>query len=654
MSQPVPTTETTTTTNGLTREDSVYLESTDRKSQKNSEPQHIAPDDTFTHPEDALTSNDLENGTADANSRSKRREEKHSRWVAEQSTRVREKFDLSPSDNFVASFSAALLSTILLQGRMYITTHHLCFYTKLFGKVTKEAFSYSSLARVKKRRGGLVANAIKVYFTDEELPPVIIGSLNHREKAFSLIQERLRIVNPNAAEPHHEDDDGSTGSVASTQIESDEITAASARLMSGNLPPMPVRQLESPALSTHSDENAGAAPEINQPPSQLPRVEPNEALQTITSIPDEPPVPEIDEWERSLVWRTPKDIIGTPVANAFDRKAERARIILNAPVKEVFNVLYISDWLKEYHQEVKNYEVEIGEWVKDDEGGMCRDVSFRRPIGYRLGPKETRVNEKQRYIYTDQGGVLVEVQGRNLDVPCSSYFVVESFFDMSPTNDGRHTLFVASVAVNFVKSTFLQGKIESGTLTETKTAYGRLVGLAERKIDHHVAERAANKTTTNSIQMHRQELANGHVVDNGSSELDSQSIVNEIPEPQNVNRVARQAPMPTPAKNRADLSHEMVSRETRIRPLPDAATNRVASNVVSARTDARADARADTNRAQQPDALHFYRKASIVLLVVACVLLLIVIILLIRVQGLLNSLEKVIDMLKDTGSDKQC
>lgn len=650
MSQPVPTTDSSTTANGITPEDSVYLESTDGKAQKNSQLQHIATDDTFGQAEDALTINDFENGTTDANSRNKRREEKHSRWVAEQSTRVREKFDLSPSDNFVASFSAALLSTILLQGRMYITTHHLCFYTKLFGKVTKEAFSYSSLARVKKRRGGLVANAIKVYFTDEELPPVIIGSLNHREKAFSLIQERLRIVNPNAAEPHPEDDDGSTGSVASTPIESEEITAASARPMSGNPPPMLVRELESPALSSHSDENAGAAPEINQPPSQLLRIEPIESLQTITSIPDEPPVPEIDEWERSLVWRTPNDIVGNPIANVFDKKAERARIVLKAPIKEVFNVLYISDWLKEYHQEVKNYEVEIGAWVKDDEGGMCRDVSFRRPIGYKLGPKETRVNEKQRYIYTDQGGVLVEVQGRNLDVPCSSYFVVESFFDMSPVNDGRHTLFVASVAVNFVKSTFLQGKIEGGTLTETKTAYGRLIGLAERKIDQHVAERAANKITTKSIQMHRQELANGHVVDNGSSELDSQCIVNEIPEPQNVNRVVRQVPMPTSEENRADHSYEVVSRETHSRPLPDAATNGFASNVVNTKVDTETD----TNKAQQSDALHFYRKASVFLLVVACVLLLIVIILLIRVQGLLNSLEKIIDMLKDTDSDKQC
>lgn len=651
MSQPVRTTDSNSTINDITREDSVYLESTDRKAQKNSQ-QTIAPDDSFGQAEDTLTTNDLENGTTDANSRNKRREEKHSRWVAEQSTRVREKFDLSPSDNFVASFSAALLSTILLQGRMYITTHHLCFYTKLFGKVTKEAFSYSSLARVKKRRGGLVANAIKVYFTDEELPPVIIGSLNHREKAFSLIQERLRIVNPNAAEPLPEDDDGSTGSVASTPIETEEITAASARIISGNPPPLPVRQFESPAQSTHSDENAVAAPEINQQTaSQLLRIEPNEVLQVNTSIPEEPPVQEIDEWERSLVWRTQKDIVGSPVANAFDKKAERARIVLKAPVKEVFNVLYISDWLKEYHQEVKNYDVEIGEWVKDDEGGMRRDVSFRRPIGYKFGPKETRVNEKQRYIYTDHGGVLVEVQGRNLDVPCSSYFVVESFFDMSPVNDGRHTLFVASVAVNFVKSTFLQGKIEGGTLTETKTAYGRLTGLAERKIDQHVANRAANKMTTNSIQMHPQELANGHVVDNGSSEPESQSqsIVNEAAEPESVSRVVQQAPMPTSEENRADHSYEVVSREPRSPPLHDASTNGIASNIVSTKVDTKTDP-----TAQHSDALHFYRKASIFLLVVACVLLLIVIILLIRVQGLLNSLEKVIDMLKDTGSDKQC
>lgn len=582
---------------------------------------------------------------ADQSSRSRRREQKQSRWNAEQSIRVREIFGLSQSDNVVASFSAALLNTILLQGRMYITTYHLCFFTKLFGRVTNEAFPYTSLAKVEKRRGGLVANAIKIYFADEDVHPVIIGSLNHRERAFGLIQERLRTINPNAAETLPEDDNGSTGSVASAPLERDDVPTTSARSVCRNSTPLPVLQHNTFANSTPELGNDGASPERNQSKSQLIRIERDEKLDGGTLVPDEEDKIESDEWLSSLVWCTPDDIVGQLVANTYDKKAERARIILKAPVKEVFNMLFISDWVKEYHEDVSNHDVEIGKWQRDEDGSMCRDVNFRRPIKYRVGPKETRVNEKQRYSFTDEDGVIIEIQGKNLDVPCASYFVVESFFEMSPVNHGKETLLVASVAVHFLKSTFLQGQIESGTMTETKTAYGRLLNLAERKVDKHVVERAVNQNPSKAIQMHRRKDADGRVVDPGLSEPETDQIVrgadSGVLQQSGEKSVVQDKRVATFEQNKLGCSNEEVGREKVFR-------------LAQERTSAWALSGGDI-RMQDGDGAHnFFTRATFLLLALVCIFVLIAVIFLIRIHLLQNSLENVIRRLKDIVDDKQC
>lgn len=167
------------------RQDSVYIEQNDLTQQKNL--LLIATDKTNGHPEQPITTNNLEQRNKCANSRNRCREEKHYRRLAEQNICLRGRFQHFPSDQLVPSCSADLLNTIFLHGRMYITTHHLLFYTNLFGKITKDVFLFISLAKVEKRRCGLIQNAIKFYFKDQDVSPVVITSLNHLEKVFSLI-----------------------------------------------------------------------------------------------------------------------------------------------------------------------------------------------------------------------------------------------------------------------------------------------------------------------------------------------------------------------------------------------------------------------------------------------------------------------------------
>lgn len=431
-------------------------------------------------------------------SRKKTREERQLRFAAEQQLWLRQKFDFQESEQLIASFSAALFRHILLQGRMYITSSSICFYTKLFGKVTKETFLFSSMARVKKRRGGLVANAVKIFFLDTALPPVVIGSLNHRERAYSLIQERLRVLNPAAAEHKENDDDGSGASVASAPAECDD------GYLDGDFqndvdPSKPIS-----LSSNHSRDDTEITRHVSNGLNSDPIGRNSNIIlrNSDSSIPSSQNNSDIDPADISrhsqtvddltnstmLMWATPDDVFDRVHGSAFAKKTERAQVVLNATVKEAFNELFLSEWLKQYHETSNNRDVTFTEWERAPDGYMTRVVHFRRPLAYKIGPKETRVKETQRYSFTGDGGVIVELAGENVDAPYGSYFVVETFFELTAHGDGSETMFVVSVALNFLKSTMLQSKIESGALSETKIAYQRLAELAASRMEEYRAE----------------------------------------------------------------------------------------------------------------------------------------------------------------------
>lgn len=609
----------------FSREESVYIEQNSH-TQKNSQP--ISTDELTGLPKHALSKHNMENGVKRNSSRLKCRKGKDSRWVAEQAIRMRERFHLSPNDELVASCSAALLKKILLQGRLYITNHHICFYTNLFGKVTKEAFSYISLAKVEKRRGGLVANVIKFYFADPDVSPIIIGSLNNREKLFSLIQERLKILNPAASEQNAKNGDRTSAllkdvsPVTSTRPKNSTFEEMSHDFM---------------VTSTENEKILDALTETSDLQSKSAVGEDKGTSKSHTSILDEELKMKTEDRERSLVWCTEDDMVGVLFTESYQKRSERAQMLLNAPVKDVFNLLYISDWLKEYHQEVKNYDVDITEWQRDGSGRMCRDLRFRHPLAFKLGPKETEVNEKQWISYTDRGGVLIEVQGRNLDVPYSNYFVVDSFFEMSPINDGSDTLLVASVAVSFSKSTFLQGQIENGALSETKISYGRLVILAKERVHENLLQRAAIQNSKTSMQTDCQRVGSVTEPEKGTSDLSSQESAHDADEHENQNGVVVEDSATTFAGSWPAWSNEVATIRN--------------SDHSLLRVDAVETVCDTSTKMERPDLVYYYLGTSLFVLVLTCILFAI---LLMRVKQLVSFLQKVVDTLEKEQNDNRC
>lgn len=429
----------------------------------------------------------------------KRKVNRIEKAIAEQTAWVRNKFGLDESEELLDSCSAALVQKIMLQGRLHITTSSLCFYAKIFGRVTKEQWPFSSILSVRKRRGGFFANSIKITFVDEDVQPVILASLNRREQTLALILSRLSVLSPaettarrnsagDESEGHSADDIyNRQGGAAFSRSRSDRSNSSTPQL----------------SLSDHdrsrnsTDGNAGFQyPHAGSDTTSddIPHIAPpprNEASWEKPQATEEgQKASNISEATRAaverLVWSKPEDAMDKVAGKEFAKRTEQARTTFDVPVVIVFNEIFLSDFAKVYHGEVKNFDLEMSEWYEGGDGTKTRDVSFRRPLGYRIGPKETRVKETQRYCFTGAGGVLVEYEGHNLDAPFGDYFRVESYFELKPADGGRGCEMAASVAVHFMKSTMLRSKIEGGTLTETKVAFTRLLDLVRTHLQESV------------------------------------------------------------------------------------------------------------------------------------------------------------------------
>lgn len=455
------------------------------------------------------------------------------RSIAEQTAWVRQKFDLDESDVLRESCSAALVQKIMLQGRLHITDTCMCFYAKIFGIVTKEKWSFSTIQSVRKRRGGFVANSIKITFLNPDTPPVIIASLNRRESTLAIISSRLTLMNPGGERAYlggsmGEDSEGQSADDyhsrpgvdphRSDRSNSSNQMSASDQLSRPSFEGTPGRRF---GPSGHESTTSEDAPDGR---GRTEKKDPGS---------NSAPNPALD----ALVWASSGDSMDRVHGKEFMKKAEQARGTFDVPPIFVFNELFVSNWAETYNTEMGNFDVESTAWQRGEDGVMGRELAFRHPLAYRIGPKETRVKEKHRYSFTSDGGVLIEVAVRNLDAPFGDYFVVEMYFELKPANNGHWCELVSSVAVHFMKSTMLRSKIESGTLAETKIAFTKMIELGRSHVNSNVSK----------------ELVSAYLAKNGGSRKKANGTKARTP----VRKQAKEAKSPkTPVQSNA---HEVQS-----------------------------------------------------------------------------------------------
>jgi len=137
--------------------------------------------------------------------------------------------------------------------------------------------------------------------------------------------------------------------------------------------------------------------------------------------------------------------------------------------REAFALLYSdkSDFMKKQKEYDGCSELCISQWHStDDRPGWVRELTFRYPLdGIPMCPPSTIVHEVQQIRLGAESDELVVVWAvQSQDVPYGSYFTVNTKQRFRPHGDG-HCMLNITMEVSFSKSTFLEGKIKSNTVS---------------------------------------------------------------------------------------------------------------------------------------------------------------------------------------------
>ncbi|KNE63785.1 hypothetical protein AMAG_08863 [Allomyces macrogynus ATCC 38327] len=200
---------------------------------------------------------------------------------------------LPPDEYLIEDFACALQKEILVQGRLYLTTKHLCFHSVIFGWVTSLVIPWAEMAALEKRSTALIfPNAIEVATSAQKY---LFASFLFRELAYNLMAALWRKqcpnapplvlppTTPNASETdddssrrqrrrhrfptfhrrsrrHHQSDPNETLAAAGASISVDDDDDADDVMVSTSLPISRAESCESTAAGSSAKDVDGARP----------------------------------------------------------------------------------------------------------------------------------------------------------------------------------------------------------------------------------------------------------------------------------------------------------------------------------------------------------------------------------------------------------
>ncbi|KAK6505757.1 hypothetical protein TWF481_007649 [Arthrobotrys musiformis] len=98
-------------------------------------------------------------------------------------------------DNLIEDYGCALQKEILLQGRMYVSSGHICFYSNIFGWTTTLVISFDEIVAVERRMTALVIpNGIMIQTLHAKN---VFASFISRDSTYDLILGIWRTIHPN-------------------------------------------------------------------------------------------------------------------------------------------------------------------------------------------------------------------------------------------------------------------------------------------------------------------------------------------------------------------------------------------------------------------------------------------------------------------------
>lgn len=410
---------------------------------------------------------------------------------------LRRYFEIEPTEILIDEFFCALRKRILLQGRMYVFDHYICFYCNLFGFVKKKAIPIKDIVSVKKKTHMRFPNSIEietVHGTRE-----FFTSFLNRDDAFRLIHHAWyngdsgRALTRRKTERPHSIDSNATDSASHSPRYPDTVPAAGAHSRSFYTSAGGALMDSSTFAMTSGDALSPDASESGY--NVLPTPGRQMSLGETAKTDDDDECDQEDS-EEDFRWTVYEE----PAPPIHKDSKPLMRTTLPGSVREVFDRIWgnNSHFVEDFHESQGDRRIKLSEWRPHEVLGHVRDVNFLSPIRSAFaswGTSHAQCYQTQRFAVYKGDWLVIETSQTMADIPCGDCFSVEVRWDIQPDaaamDPTRQVTVQLHIRVPFTKRTMVKRVIESGSYKQCLEQYTAFIERARHVMQAHLAASAA-------------------------------------------------------------------------------------------------------------------------------------------------------------------
>lgn len=375
---------------------------------------------------------------------------------------------------FIEDFACAYRKEILVQGKLYLSEHHISFHSNIIGLVTRLTIPLNAILKIQKRKTVGIPNAIEFSNLHNKY---IFASFMSRDPTYSLIHKVWKSnINSDGFDTIDldlDDDIDSLDCVSADDFEEDD----------GDNHPKPLKGVSGNKTAINNGTDSGNIGNNAVDTSDTSISDPEDMVKDGEDDKDNTEIAQAnsDHIFNGLTFEGPKT--HPPTSNGYVAESSDTKIIeetIAAPMGVIFNLLFGDDtaFVKNLLKVQKNYD--IGEIPKFS--GNKRTYQYTKPLNSPVGPKQTKCIVEEIVDHKDfnQNCLIFQITD-SPDVPSGNSFKVKTKIYLSWATNNATKIYVATTVVWTGKS-WIKGAIEKGTISGQKESMGILISELKKKI----------------------------------------------------------------------------------------------------------------------------------------------------------------------------
>jgi len=412
-------------------------------------------------------------------------------------------FQLPSDEEHIDDWSAAMSKSILVQGRLYLFTSYLCFFSKLFGDDSREVIKLSEVAQMSKKRNGieiLTQTGDRFFFT----------SFITRTKAFNAMlkaweRATMSSDSTDTADKKNLANDDKTNAEAGSvcdldddegivvDMKADDSAEAPVVLPKSDEPvaeqsPAGETPLEIVASSGESASDKSLSEKVDSEKVEGAQESQNKDDDSKGSKGSDSGEPQMSVRDDNLmhIWDPPPEsTIHHDDVGMFETHHDHFDRV---DLLQFFHLFYSDasgDFAENAHKALEEFDLVTEPWTEKEDGGKQRLLQFNSVLhGIPIGPNKTRMTELQWYALNTDKLVVLTVQN-SLDVPYGDYFDVENCWEFARSLRGGVDVSIKA-GVHWKRKTWLKSQVESTTLKKCKECHIKWCNAIKEYMSYHM------------------------------------------------------------------------------------------------------------------------------------------------------------------------